>query len=156
MASRKSIKMGMEQSDYIEMKKYVGDSLLSQANQFDKAILTLAAGALALSLTFIKEIAPNPDDLTIGLLAKSWGCFIGSICSTLLSFQMSICAFRRLDAILNIQRSKPNTDVSTLKNHWVTATITFNWLSLIVFIIGTVLLAYSTYHGLRLKGTKNV
>ena len=56
MPCTKSIKMGMEQTHYIEMKKQVGDSLKSQADQFDKAILTLAAGALALSLTFVSTI----------------------------------------------------------------------------------------------------
>ena len=47
----------MEHHDYIEFKKMVSDGLLSGAQQHDKAILTLAAGALALSLTFIKDIA---------------------------------------------------------------------------------------------------
>lgn len=141
----------MEQAHYIEMKKQVGEALRSQADQFDKAILTLAAGALALSLTFIKEIAPTPDGLTINLLAWSWGCFIGSVCLTLLSCHTSVCAFRRLDHILNLQQSQPDTDVSTLKNHWATATLTFNLLSLAVFVAGTGLLSYSAYHGLKLK-----
>jgi hypothetical protein len=90
MPHGKSIKIRMEQTHYIELKKQVGNSLLAQANQFDKAILTLAAGALAISLTFIKDIIPTPDALTIGLLTGSWCCFIGSICSTLLSFQMGV------------------------------------------------------------------
>ena len=90
----------MEYGHYIEMKKQVDGALQSQANQFDKAILTLAAGALALSLTFIKEIAPTPDELTIRLLAISWGCYIVSIFLTLSSFHTSVCAHRRFDTIL--------------------------------------------------------
>jgi hypothetical protein len=145
------IKVGMEQGHYIEMKKQVGEALRSQADQFDKAILTLAAGALALSLTFIKEIAPTPDGLTIGLLALSWGCFIGSVCLTLLSCHTSVCAYRRFDQILNIQQSKPDTDASSLKNCWVTVTLVLNLSSLVVFVVGTVLLSCSAYHGLKIK-----
>ena len=141
----------MEQAHYIEMKKQVGEALRSQADQFDKAILTLAAGALALSLTFIKEIAPTPDDLTIYLLAWAWGCFIGSVCLTLCSFHASVCAFRRFDQTLNIQHSKPDTDPSSLKNHWITVTLVLNFLSLVVFIAGTILLSSSAYHGLKVK-----
>jgi len=141
----------MDQDHYIEMKKQVGEALRSQADQFDKAILTLAAGALALSLTFIKEIAPSPDGLTIALLAWSWGCFVSSVCCTLLSCHTSVCAYRRFDQILNIQQSKPETDACALKNHWVTATLVLNLLSLVVFVVGTGLLSYSAYHGLKLK-----
>ncbi len=133
------------------MKKQVGEALRSQADQFDKAILTLAAGALALSLTFIKEIAPTPDGLTITLLAWSWGCFVGSLCCTLLSCHTSVCAYRRFDEILNIQQSTPETDACSLNNHWVTVTLALNLLSLIIFVVGTGLLSYSAYHGLKLK-----
>ena len=133
------------------MKKQVGEALRSQADQFDKAILTLAAGALALSLTFIKEIAPTPDGLTINLLAWSWGCFVSSVSLTLLSCHTSVCAYRRLDHILNLQQSQPDTDVSILKNHWVTTTLALNLASLAVFVVGTGLLSYSAYHGLKMK-----
>jgi hypothetical protein len=144
----------MEQAHYIELKKQVGEALQSQAAQHDKAILTLAAGALALSLTFIKDIAPTPDGWTISLLAWSWGCFIGSVCLTLVSFQVSVCAFRRFDEILNIQQSKPDADASTLKNHWGTVTLVLNRLSLVMFIAGTIVLSVSSHHGLKVKAQK--
>jgi len=45
---------------YLEERKILIDSERETAQQFDKAILTLAAGALALSITFINQIAPEP------------------------------------------------------------------------------------------------
>ncbi|MGD0655193.1 MAG: hypothetical protein ABSA16_12670 [Thermoguttaceae bacterium] len=144
----------MDQSQYIEFKKQVAEGLRSSAYQFDKAILTLASGALALSLTFIKEIAPNPDHSTICIIGLSWACFIASICLTLMSFHTSICAYRRFDNIIDTICSKPNIDRSSLKNHWNCVTILLNILSLIVFIVGTVFLTYSVYHNLQLKGEK--
>lgn len=141
----------MDQDHYIELKKQVGETLRSQADQFDKAILTLAAGALALSLTFLKEIVPTPNRLIIELLVASWGCFIASVCLTLFSCQTSVFAHQRLDQILNIQQSKPDTDVRSLRNHWVWVTTCLNLLSLVVFVSGTVLLSCSAYHGLKMK-----
>ena len=151
LADERGRTSGMEQGQYTELKKHAGEALLNQANQFDKAILTLAAGALALSLTFIKDVAPAPNALIIGLLTGAWACFIGSVCITLISFQTGICAHRRFDENLNIQQRDPATDSNSLKNCWVGVTITLNFASLIVFIIGTVLLTCSAYHGLKLK-----
>ena len=136
---------------YIELKKQVGEALQSQAAQRNKAILTLAAGALALSLTFLKDIAPTPDDRAITLLAWSWVCFIISMCLTLISFQVSVCAFRRFDEILNIQQAESGTDASTLKNCWVTVTLILNRLSLVMFIAGAILLLVAAHHGLKMK-----
>jgi len=142
---------GMEQGQYTELKKHAGEALLNQANQFDKAILTLAAGALALSLTFVKDVAPAPDALIIGLLTGAWACFIASVCLTLISFQTGIFAHRRFDTNLNIQHRDPATDPNALKNCWIGVTTILNLASLIVFVVGTVLLACSAYHGLKLK-----
>jgi hypothetical protein len=133
------------------MKKQAGEALQSQANQFDKAILTLAAGALALSLTFIKDIAPHPDALTVCLLAGSWICFISSVAMTLVSHRFSILAFRRHDEVLNILYSNPKSDRAKLKNRWIPITEILNYASLIAFIVGAAFLASSAYHGLRMK-----
>lgn len=151
LTSERGRTSGMEQGQYTELKKHAGEALLNQANQFDKAILTLAAGALALSLTFIKDVAPAPDALIIGLLTGAWACFIASLCLTLISFQTGILAHRRFDMNLNIQHRDPATDPNTLKNCWIGATTILNLVSLTVFVAGTVLLTCSAYHGLKLK-----
>ena len=141
----------MEPSHYIEMKKQAGEAIQSQATLFDKAILTAAAGALALSLTFIKDIAPTPDSLIVHLLAGSWICFIGSIALTLVSHRFSIHAFRRHDEILNILHGNPSTDHTKLKNPWIRRTEILNYASLVVLLVGAAFLSYSAYHGLRMK-----
>lgn len=74
----------------------------SGSQQFDKAILTLAAGALAISLTFIKNIAPHPKDWTIYFLLASWIGFIISLVCTLCSFLTSQAAFRKQIEILGL------------------------------------------------------
>ena len=135
----------MEHREYIEFKKMVSRGLLSGAQQHDKAILTLAAGALALSLTFIQQIDPKPHPETMSLLAWSWGLFLVSIASVLFSFHCSVLAFRRADVIADTLQSQSETDPTTLKNHWISATLWFNILSLPAFVAGAILLTVFSY-----------
>lgn len=145
----------MDQSDYLEFKKQANEGLQSAASQFDKAILTLSAGALALSLTFVKDIAPTPDTTTVHLLKWAWAGFIASIVLTLLSFHSSLRAFRRYDKIIDTMQADPRVDRETLTNSWSSVTIWLNALSLASFFLGTVLLTWSVSHNLATRG-KNV
>lgn len=52
---------------------------LEISGRYDKAILTLAGGALALSITFLEKIAPNPVAWTFFFLSCSWLCLIASV-----------------------------------------------------------------------------
>lgn len=135
----------MEAADYTEAKKQAGTALLSGAQQHDKAILTLAASALGLSLTFMKNSAPTTAPDTYWLLGFSWGCLIFAVVLTLASFQTSIHAFRRHDKILDLLYSGQESDPAKPKNHWTTATLTLSLLSLICFVAGIILLAIFSY-----------
>lgn len=60
---------------------------------FDKAILTLSAGALGLSLVFIKDVVPLATAIFLDLLSWSWGLLGASIVLTLVTFILSHQAF---------------------------------------------------------------
>jgi len=62
---------------------------------FDKAILTLSAGALGLSLGFIKDVAPLSTAVGLWLLYWSWGFLGAAIFLTLFSFIASYQAFEQ-------------------------------------------------------------
>ncbi len=53
---------------YLDERKLLVDAKREGAQSFDKAILTLAAGAFGLSLTFIKEVAPDAKSETVVIL----------------------------------------------------------------------------------------
>ena len=144
----------MDQSQYDGLKKQVAEGLRSSAAQFDKAILTLAAGALALSLSFVRELAPEPDATTICLLACSWTGFIASIVSTLLSFQVSMFAEMHYEKAIDTIHSKPDTDRSNFKSFWKSTTIVLNVFSLVAFVAGTIFLTYSVHDNLKTRGDK--
>ena len=52
---------------------------LEVSGRYDKAVLALAGGALALSITFLEKIAPQPAAWTFILLGAAWLCLIASV-----------------------------------------------------------------------------
>lgn len=129
---------------YLDERKLLVEAEKSGAQQFDKAILTLAAGALAISLAFVKDIAPHPHGWTVYFLSLAWTGFVLSLLSTLLSFLTSQAACRKQREILerglhsekvNCERS--NTDLNQMAS-W---TNRLNWMSILFFIVGVISLA---------------
>jgi len=128
---------------YLDERKSLNDAIKETAHQFDKAILTLAAGALALSLTFIKDIAPTPKIGTFYLLFFAWATFIISILATLISFFTSQKACQRQIKIVEIEfleeRSEEN-DNDKMDNPFNRYTRILNMVSIAFFILGVILL----------------
>ncbi|MGC2423799.1 MAG: hypothetical protein WA666_05535 [Nitrospirota bacterium] len=124
---------------YLEERKSLIEANKNTAQQFDKAVLTLAAGALALSLTFIEKIAPAPVKWTLWFLAFSWIAFVISILSTLISFLTSQTACtRQIEIIENEDETTSNSEGS--QNKYALYTKRLNISSIIFFIIGVALL----------------
>ncbi len=67
----------------------------SNSESYDKAILTLSSGFLALSLTFIKGVLPPGEIRSIGVLYASWIVLSLAIICTVLSFRISDAAINR-------------------------------------------------------------
>ena len=122
---------------YLEERKQLIDAERGTAQQFDKAILTLAAGALALSITFIKQIAPHPKSQSIYFLIAAWVLFCLSLLSTLISFLTSQGACRRQREILDSDIIGKNHDNKNSSAIW---TNRLNYLSITFFIFGVIFL----------------
>jgi len=123
------------------------DAEREAARSFDKAMITLSAGALALSIAFIRDIAPHPTKVL--LLYSAWGAFGGSLFLILLSFLCSQSGMRRQRHILN-ECDEKGIDRRSLKNRWRKLISCLNWLSAIVFLVGVVFLAF--FVGCNLAG----
>ena len=122
---------------YLEERKLLIDAEREGARTFDKAILTLSAGALALSITFLEKIV-RVDQTTIwwGLIA-SWIAFGGSILLILFSFLTSQWACRRQIEILDEELiNDAGQRKSKTNNNWTTATTVLNIASILSFTVG--------------------
>ena len=96
--------------------------------QFDKGILTISTGALALSITFVKNLIPNPINNTKIFLILTWIFLGSSMLITLFSFLLSHQAFIKAIKDLGVEKQKFN--FFTLSTH------IFNFLSAISLITG--------------------
>lgn len=128
---------------YLGERKSLIENKNESSRSFDKAILTLAAGAFGLSLTFLNRKGIIIRHETWCLLISSWVFLCLSILSTLVSFLTSQYAFSRSIKILeimyfsDIDHDKPNN----LRNRPAEITKWFNIISIFTFIVGVILLA---------------
>jgi hypothetical protein len=134
---------GLSYEVYLEERKLLVDAEREGARSFDKAILTLAAGAFGLSLTFVKEVAPCAESGTVAILVSAWGFFCASLLSTLISFLTSQTACSRQVTILEAKyrNDRSGQEEICLKNRPAIWTSRLNMLSIITFVVGTILLA---------------
>jgi hypothetical protein len=124
--------------------------------QFDKALLTLSAGALGLSVTFIKDIVPLSTAVQIGLLFGSWCLFALAILSTLASFIASQRAFDR--SLRDAEEYYLHGNSSARARHGMALTVTqvLNWSSTVSFVIALVLtILFATQNIINVRRTKH-
>lgn len=79
---------------YAEYRGRLEVRLQAAYDQFDKAILTLSGGALALSIGFIKDVVPLGRALWKPVLVTSWIGFAVAVLLTGVSFQVSQRAYQ--------------------------------------------------------------
>jgi hypothetical protein len=118
----------MDEPTYVRERALLVEMEQKSAVQHDKAILTVASGGLALSITFLKDIAPHPSPETWMYLGISWGCFVVGILAILLSFQTSQSACRKQRDFLDNLYQKSSISGSE-KNGWSSWTNWLNWAS---------------------------
>jgi len=129
----------VDTEQYTKEREKLLDFQLNQAGMFDRAILTLSAAALGLSLTFTEKFSTGQNPEFSQLLYISWFCFVLSLLATLSSFQLSQKSLRRgIDIIDEAHAQKK--DCSNERNDWARITDFANWVSLLSFIAGASLL----------------
>jgi len=112
-------------------------------SSLEKTITALASGALGLSITFVRFIAPEPVFKEI--LYMSWGFLVSSLLVILFSFLISRKAQVKYRDILEKQYEDPNCET---RNIWGIITNGCNWLSLITLIIGVI--SFAIFAGINI------
>jgi hypothetical protein len=77
-------------AEYTRERDSAFEALNKDQAEYDKQLLTLSAGFLALSLAFIKDVVPLKDAICLWTLYSAWGLLLSCICFVLASFQYSI------------------------------------------------------------------
>jgi hypothetical protein len=124
--------------DFQLRKGFYVQGQAAQAQQVDKAILTLASGAFGVSLAFIRDIAGD-DVRCVWLLAISWLALLSSVTAVLISLRFGADAHAFEDAELEKQRCDPAYELA--ENVCANRVGPLNWLALGLLVAGGVLLA---------------
>jgi uncharacterized BrkB/YihY/UPF0761 family membrane protein len=109
----------------------------SASQSFDKAVMTLAGGALGISLAFIHDVAPKPEHKAI--LGVAWSLLALSLLLILASFLTS------QHAILDMMRQ---IDEKAEKIAQGKATVRLNTLAAASFVLGVVFLVIFAVYNL--------
>lgn len=136
-----------KRKDYLEERKLLIELEKSGAESFDKTITTLSAGSLGLSITFIHNIAPEPDIETIWMLVIAWSGFGLALFLTLLSFLASQSAMRKQRELLD-QDYQGNSHHKSRTSWIAKVTNILNWSSIVFFMIGVIFLAWFAVNNL--------
>jgi hypothetical protein len=134
---------------YINERKALVEGEQVSADNLDKNILTLAGGALGISLVFIEKIAPTPDPKTLVLLYIAWTSLVLSLLVTLSSQLTSQHAYRQARDILEDEFFPEGTKKAKTNNCWSKWTQILNWISIGTFIIGVGMLALFSVQNIK-------
>src|ERR1043165_9448078 len=116
---------------YLDTHKSLVSGEERSADHFDKNILTLAAGAIAISLVFLEKIIQHPKASSLVYLYCSWVGLIVSLLATLISFLTSQAAYRRQREINDeVFFSDSSSASPTQDNRYSRATFVLNCISI--------------------------
>ena len=139
----------MDAHAYRDERKLLVDAEREAAATFDKYLIMLSAGTLALSITFLKDIAPKP----IGgpYLCTSWAFLALSLFAIMLSFLGSQHAMRCQRRIIDADALKQKR-ARGQRNVWGVAVTFLNWTSVVFFALGIILMVVFASINLFAKG----
>jgi hypothetical protein len=89
--------------EFLEERRQYIDAEVTNARRHREIVIAGAAGTLALSITFLEEIAPTPVPWTLWFLGVGWVAMLVSLALSVLSFRVTVHAHqsnrRRLDKL---------------------------------------------------------
>ena len=135
-----------------EHRKQAWQDIQTSTDQFDKSLLTLSSGALALSLAFIKDLVPLKSAVGISWLYASWISFVLCIVVTLFSFPMSVKALKlNLDYVHKYYIEKKE-EYFDKQSRWSTAVTWCSILGGAFFLLGIICTMVFVYKSIRRIG----
>ena len=125
--------------DQLEYRRHLVEARHSAMEDYDRAVMTLAAATLALSVTFLHEIAPAPKPGTTWAVIGAWVLLGIALLATFLSIGTGIVGLGRAIRDYDDRRTKK---LERPGGVWANATDVLNVVSGCCLILGLVLLAW--------------
>jgi hypothetical protein len=127
------------EKDLKEYRKYLIQTVQKLNENYDKLIITLSGGALALSLVFLKDVIKKNQIQEPILLIMAWGLFIASLASILGALLFGIAAnkkaIKQVDAN-TIYKEKPGglfSKATTILHYASSAFLIIGLISIAIF-----------------------
>jgi len=145
------------ESSYHDERNKLTDGEQDYSKSYDKYVLTLSGGALALSMTFIHDIVGAGPVRATALVILAWISFTLSVAAALVSIHQSGPLFRSFRDILDRHADHAGDNFSwtrvredQLKCRRLILMDWLNYGSLVLFLLGVILLL--SFTGCNLKG----
>lgn len=85
---------------YLSERTKLDDLAFKTSERYDQWVLTIAGGALAISLGFLEKIAPNPQGSTVVFLCLAWVALVVCILAAFIAIKTSRDAlYRQLNIV---------------------------------------------------------
>ena len=143
MADSEDVK-NVEYQAYLGQREALNRMELESSGRYDRWILTLSGGALAVSLTFLERIAPKPIPSTLWLILSAWGVLVITIVCALCSHLTSQAAIRKARDNLDDNYGK-RTVGKKRPNRAASVTKVLNVFSMITFAVAVILLCVFSF-----------
>jgi hypothetical protein len=144
MADSDSDGLEFDVAALLDHRKRLDELRVNQLTSYDKAVLTLSTGAIALSLLLLQWVSSRHAPEDIYLIAASWVALLVAILANLFSYQTSYEDVTREIAKLD-QDILAGRAISEDGNLFRSLTVFLNRLSLGSFAIGSALLFWFAY-----------
>src|SRR6266566_334824 len=156
---------------YNEYSKQRGDLFKTNVDlggRYDQWILTLSAGALALSIGFLEKIAPRPAGNTLFLILLAWLFLILGLLAGFVSLLTAQYSAHRQIEILDEEYRQFRITVEPRgegasgqsappgKNPFIKITHMLNWISAPAFILGVIFLCCFAYSNIPVGNPQSV
>jgi len=144
-------------NEYSKQRSELAKTNVELGGRYDQWILTLSAGAIALSVAFLEKISPHPEPNTVFLIGLAWAALVVSLLGgfiSLLTAQYS--ALRQIQILdedyLEFRESaKQNIEGAAAtkeppkRNNYAEVTNVLNWVSAPAFVLGVIFFCLFAY-----------
>lgn len=132
---------------WLDYRKTLIECEQKSQEQYDKAVIVLSGGALAVSIAFIKDVLGDAAPVHTEWLAVAWGAWGISLACILFSFWFSSVALRK--TITQVDVRKPHEGIVSPGDKWTTVLKWLNFAGGALFVAGAVCLFVFAYHNLN-------